>query len=180
MSKEEEKAEEPEGYMAIGIALPVRTQKAATNQKRWETFASAVEDALNELREDGCQSVSYVAFEGHGVLISGFRPSTADRQDLGVSVIPLPGGIEEMAKTVSLNRVLQRVEEGLAGSDKPKEEALKDLVDSIFGSRAPAEALRSFIDFAKEHSSKCSEGRCGTLLPQLIQALEAKLNTQLC
>lgn len=80
------------GYISIGVALPIRTSKADTNEKRWSKFAAKVGDEVNAAVRAGYQGVNIIRFEDHGVLVMGFKPPPSA---LIGSIIPQLLGGEE-------------------------------------------------------------------------------------
>ena len=73
------------GYRVEEITLPVRTKRHSLNQQRMARFAGQLEQALNDLRIAGYQGVAPMRFEGHGVVLIGFKPPP---QQYGVFLHP--------------------------------------------------------------------------------------------
>ena len=177
----------PPGYVSRGIPVPTRVKKESANRKRWQEFADEVAGAFNEMRETDCQSIAPMVFED-GVLITGFRPPTPIPVEapagmgpgIGMQVVPLgsaPSALRDAAMGALMSQVLDSIKENLA-SAASEEEAVKKAVEDRF-KQAPAEALRTFIEFVERHREACDEEECGARLPLVIKEAKARLDLQL-
>jgi len=173
------------GYVTIGVALPIRSSKDAVNQIRWEAFTKNVAEALNKLRSTGCQSISSVQFEGHGIIFTAFRPPVpqpvVDREDDkgGIPVVGVPPSVAGRAIAHSL---LTQVKSRLCGASRePWATRLNKAVEETLSQMnvAPAPIIELIVTALEEHATKKTEGAEGDIIPILITELRGRLQRQL-
>lgn len=186
-----QKKQKPPGYVAIGVPLPVRTKKTSVNEKRWAEFAQRTADALNELREGGCQDISSMGFQEHGLIFTAFRPPevTMEAGPPGVEVrtIPLseiPSPIKEVLDKRVMMQLVAHVDKHVKLSSSSEEVAVKEAVNDYLKG-APAEAMAKLTDILETHIKSCNEecdDQCHGVkrLPQILEAVKSRHREQLC
>lgn len=176
------------GYGVIPVTLPTRVKEQAVNEKRWEEFGNQVADALNSMKDAGASIQPIAVFEGHGVLIIGYKPSSR----------PRPQAELPQLFAIPLGEMLNRAMGGAMSTmdDDPNREAMQSIIAVVrraiteFGpnddviSTALEAATKDladpsgFLEFVKEergkHDRTCDDSTC--IVTRVLKALEGVLS----
>lgn len=186
------------GYIVVGVSLPVRTTKEATNEKRWNAFAEKVESTLNEVVRAGYQGASITRFEDYGVLVVGFKtPPSA----LVGSIIPTqlvggpmssPGESDPGQELKQQQLVARLVMQGKARvrasmSQEEKKEEIRKIAKEVT-CQSSAEDIRCAIEILDKHvEMHVAHGGCTGKDCELVdyctilrETLIEQRNMQLC
>lgn len=175
------------GYFVIPIALPCRSAtNNPRNEKGWGAFGQLVEDALNDMRDQGMEIQPIAAFQDHGVLIIGFKAppqKSAPPQLFGIPLNELlarvvgssPNRKPEYLMMSKISDAVRRnvTELGVITDARMKavvEEASSDIID-----------VKGFIAFIEEqqelHAADCTDQSC--IVDRLLRTVKEVLTDRL-
>lgn len=190
------------GYTVVPLTLPVRTKQTKVNKERWDEFASALEEVLNDMRSGDFQAIQPIKFEEHGFLVIGYKsppqlqmvPVEMPGPGPGMPGVGRPPGFLSSAfEEALIERKVGRLIELVKASHVANNELKRGTVDEIVQEEVkslPAEAVRKVLK-GLEGRMKAHEGahanqgeiaqRAHTHELRLLkEVLEDTLRMQLC
>lgn len=159
-------SEDDDGYFVVPIALPCRSEtNNSRNEKDWSAFGQRVENALNDMRDDGLQIQPIAAFQDHGVLIIGFKdgaqarvlPKVVSLKELLAQIVGEP----QKPEHVLMSKIAEAVRRNIAETGTMNDEHMRAIIESICGDLIDVKGFLAFVDEeVVKHSAGCTNDGC--------------------